>query len=171
MNKSASGYSLIEVVIYAALLGALAVFVANTMIISFKAFNQGRVNRRIVIDAETALERIVRESRMASSVDEVQSVLGSDSSNLALNSQVSPDDPTIIVKKFFISGGRLAFQEGAGDPRFLTAPNTTVSSFFVSKADSVHSQAVKISLLLESGSGSSNTSRYFYTTGVLRGGY
>src|SRR3989344_587811 len=120
------------------------VFVANTMITSFKAFNQGRVNRRIVIDAETALERIVR---------------------------ASTEDETAVVKKFFISGGRLAFQEGPGEARFLTAPNTYVSSFFVSSASSTRSQTVKISLILEAGSGSGFTSRNFYTSAVLRGGY
>ena len=171
MAKHTSGYSLIEVVVYAAILAALAVFVANTMITSFKAFNQGRVNRRIVIDAETALERIVRESRMASSVDETQSVLDSDFSNLVLNSRVSSEDETAVVKKFFISGGRLAFQEGSGEERFLTAPNTYVSSFFVSSASSTRSQAVKISLVLEAGSGPGFTSRNFYTSAVLRGGY
>src|SRR3989344_3754671 len=145
MAKHTSGYSLIEVVVYAAILAALAVFVANTMITSFKAFNQGRVNRRIVLDA--------------------------DFSNLVLNSRVSSEDETAVVKKFFISGGRLAFQEGSGEERFLTAPNTYVSSFFVSSASSPRSQAVKISLVLEAGSGPGFTSRNFYTSAVLRGGY
>ncbi|MEK7567224.1 MAG: hypothetical protein AAB527_03780 [Patescibacteria group bacterium] len=169
--KIASGYSLIETVVYAAILATLAIFVVNTLIISFKAFNQGRTNRRIVIDAETALERIVRESRMASSVDEAQSIFDSSQSNLVLNSQVSAEDAASIVKKFFISGGRLAFQEGAGSARFLTAPNTSVSSFVVSKSDSAHSQSVKVSLVLVAGVGSSVTSRSFYTSAVLRGGY
>src|SRR3989338_4825705 len=109
--KTSAGYSLIEMVVYAAILATLAVFVSDTTIVSFKAFNQSRTNRRIVIDAETALERIVRESRMASSVDEIQSVFDSDSSVLVLNSQVSAEDPTSIAKKFFISGSRLVFQE------------------------------------------------------------
>lgn len=170
-KNSKSGYTLIETVIYTAILASLSIFVANTIILAFVSFNKARTDRRVVIDAETALERIARESRAALSVDEVQSVLGSNPSKLVLNSVVGFGDNTPITKQFFVSEGRLAFQEGAGQAKFLTSPASTVASFIVFKSDTAHSQAVKITLELEAGSGQSVTRRSFYISAVLRGGY
>ena len=166
-----SGYTLIETLIYAAILASLSIFVANTIILAFASFNKARLDRRVVIDAETVLERIARESRTASSVDEAQSILGLNPSKLVLNSVVSPEDGTAITRQFFVSGGRLAFQEGSGEARFLTSPGSSVSSFVVSKSDTLRSQAVKVSLTLEAESGRNQTVRSFYVSAVLRGGY
>lgn len=171
VKNSKSGYTLIETVIYTAILTSLSIFVANTIILAFVSFNKARVDRRVVIDAETALERITRESRSALSVDEIQSVFGSNPSKLVLNSTVGFGDNTPIIRQFFVSGGRMAFQEGSGEIKFLTSPAATVSSFIVSKSDTARSQAVKISLSLEAGSGQSATNRSFYVSAVLRGGY
>lgn len=170
-NAKTSGYSLIEVVIYTAILASLTIFVANTVLLSFSSLKNARINRKINLSAETALERLIRESRLARSVDNTLSVLGSNPSTLVLESVASAVDATPSSKSFFISGGRLAFQKNGGEIKFLTAPNIYVSSFLVSKTESLHSEAVKINLILESSESASPVSRSFYISAVLRGGY
>lgn len=169
-NRRHLGYSLIETVVYTAILAALSVFVANTLLASFGALKAARANRRVVLSSETALERITREGRLASSVDENQSTLNQNPSTLVLNSVVSAGDSTPSSKSFFVSGGRLAFQQDGGEIKFITSPNADVSSFVVTKIDSLHSQLVKINLSINS-SGRSPVDRSFYASAVLRGGY
>lgn len=165
------GYGLIEVVIYTAILSALTLFVANTVLLSFSTLKSARINRRMALSAETALERIIREARMASSVDEALSVLGSDPATLVLNSVVSAENNAPSSKSFFVSGGRLALRESGGEIKFLTAPKISVSSFRVSKTESVHSQTVKINLNLKPADKALAEERKFYLSAVLRGGY
>lgn len=165
------GYSLVEAVIYTAILASLTIFVSNTVLLSFSALKNAKANRRTALSAETALERIIREGRMASSVNDASSVLGSDPAVLVLNSVVSATNNTPSSKSFFISEGRLAFRQDGGEIKFLTAPKISVSSFRVSKIESVHSQAVKINLALKPTDDALANERNFYLSAVLRGGY
>ena len=169
-NKK-SGFSLIEIVIYTAILAALSLFVANTTLLSFNSLNRARLNRKVALSAETALERLTREIKLASSINEAQSVLGTNPSTVVLNTVVSAEDITPASKIFSVSGGQITLQENGGEIKFLTAPGITVSSFTASGIDLLHSKAIKINLVIESGGGSIRTSKTFYASAVLRESY
>lgn len=165
------GYTLIEIVIYVAILAALSALVINTIIIMFSAFAKARLSQRIAIDGETALERLTRETRLASSVNDGQSVLDINLSVLALNSVKSAIDPAPVLKRFFVSDNRLVLQENSDPPVYLTSPKSAVSQFLISKIATAKSEAIKISLTVEAKSGSAESGRSFYNTVILRGSY
>lgn len=166
-----SGISLIEVVVYVAILAVISVLVVNTILIMFSAFAKAKALRRVILDGETALERITRETRLASSVDDTLSSLGVDPSHLVLNTVRSSTNSTPVNKEIYISEGRIVLKEGTDPAEFLTSPSTTVSSFVVSKIDTTNSQAIKINLTIGIGTSSGQLSRSLYNTTILRGTY
>ncbi|QQG45985.1 MAG: prepilin-type N-terminal cleavage/methylation domain-containing protein [Candidatus Niyogibacteria bacterium] len=170
MNKK-SGVSLIETVIYVAILAVLIVFTVNTILTMSSVYARARLIRRVAFDSETALERVTREIRLASSVDDGASSFDVNPSRVVLNTIKSFEDPTPEIKEFYLSGSRLAFREGAGAEKFLTSDDTDVSSFVVNKIQTQHSQALKITLIIEASGGKNQISRNFYQTAILKGGY
>lgn len=170
-NEVKKGLTLIEVVIYVAILAVLSVLVINTILLMFSAFTKARVVREISSDGEVALERIVREVRLATSINSGLSTFGTDSSHLALNTVRSPMDSTSVVKEIYVSGGRLVLQEDSGPLEYLTSPNSVIVSFLVFSILTNRSEAVKITLTLERERGSEQFSRSFFNTIILRGSY
>lgn len=165
------GFSLIETVIYVAILAVLSVLVVNTILIMFSAFTKASILRRVTLDGETAFERITREIRLASSINDGSSILNVNPSRLALNTVRSATDSTSVTKQFYVSSGRLVLQEDSNPIEYLISPRATTTSFIVSKITTTHSQVAKISLTLEVGKGSNQVSRSFFNTVILRGSY
>lgn len=160
-----------EIVVYAAIVAALSVFVVQAILGMAGAFTEAKTVRRVTQDGETALERITREVRLASVVDDAASMLGSHPSRLSLDTVRSSSDPTSANKDFYVSGGRIAFQQDGGAVEYLTSPTSSTTKFIVTKIVTPHSQAVRIELTLQAAGRATTTIRSFFNTVVLRGGY
>lgn len=164
------GIGLVEGVIYIAILAVILVLVINTVLAMFSAYSQARVLRRVSLDAESGLERMVREIRLSQRID-ASSQLGSDSSRLVLNTIRSADDPVGAVKEFYLSGNRLAMKTDGGPEEFLTSNNTDIDVFKLEQIITGRSEAVKITFSLTGLLGRDLASRTFYASAVLRGSY
>jgi type II secretory pathway pseudopilin PulG len=165
------GFSLIEIVIYVAILATLSVLVVSAIVIMFTAFAKAKLSQRTALDGQTALERLTREIRLGLSVNDAESILGTSPSKLVLNSVKSPTDSAPALKQFFVSDNRLVLRENSDPIIFLTSPKSAVSQFLISKISTAESEAVKISLTIEAKRGSAESSRLFYNTVILRGSY
>src|SRR3989344_6517536 len=152
------GFTLIETIVYAAILAVLSVAVIATILSMTSAFAKAKILRRLTLDAETVLERVSRDARSASAVDDAASVLNASSSRLSLDTG----------NNFYISGGRVAFQQNGGVVDYLTSPTSSTTSFFVTKITTARSEAVKIQLTLSAGSGEGQITRSFFSTVILR---
>lgn len=170
IHKRSGGTTLLETVFYVAVFAGLLIFLVNTMLVFSAALGQAKRVRRVTLDAETALERAVRESRLASGVN-TTSVLDTPSSVLALDTVMSATDSTAVKKTFAVLGGRLTLQEGGGAPVALTSPDVIVSSFIVSQITTTHSEAVRLLFTLKIGADTALVERTFQHTAVLRGSY
>ena len=160
-----------EVIVYTALLTVISVYAITAILGMVTAFAKAKTLHRLTLDGETALERISREARLASAVDDASSVLGANLSRLSLDTAKSATDPTPSDKDFAVSAGRVALQEDAGPVQYLTSPTASTTAFVVTKITTPRSQAVKIVLTLEAGSGQNLISRSFYDTIILRQSY
>lgn len=169
-NKT-KGISIIETVIYMAILAGILVFAANSIILISSIYHKSKISRRVASDAEVGLERIIRETRLAYGVDALSSVFDSDSSVVELESFVSATDLTPISKKLYLNGGRIYLQEGLGSPLALTSSKVTVNKFSASYIFSPNSEALKYEIFLRSGEGKASSSAEFFSTAILRGSY
>ena len=160
--------TLIEIVVYTAILFILTLVVVNVVIAMNRTYRTFTSLSTVETSAEVSLERMTREIRDATSVDTAQSTLGSSPGQLMLNTTDASGTATTI--QFFTLGQTLRVKEAGVDVGPLSGA-ARVSNLVFRKLVSAQATAVKIEMTLESGSGSNYESKQFYSTVVLRGSY
>ena len=140
------GFSTIELLVYLAIVATALTLIVGTALGLSRAYGGAANLARIERDAVAILERITRETRAGASVD------GG-------------------TREFFVSDGALHMKENGVDQGALTGSTIAVSSFVVRPITTGRSEAVKIELALQSGSGTASTTKRFYATTILRNSY
>ena len=164
------GSSLLETLIYAAILGMVAVFAVSSILAMMKSYSSVKMSRDLNFSASVAMERMASEIRLANGIDDAGSVLAASPGKLKLDTTDSLGSPVII--EFFLSGTGIFIKEGSGAPEALTASNTEIASLIFNKITSSSvSKAVKISLIAKAKGGRMERTEKFYNTAILRGSY
>lgn len=169
MNKN-RGSSLIETLIYAAILGTVAVFATGSILAMMRSYSSVKMSRDLNFSASVAMERMANEIRLASGIDDAGSAFATSSGKLKLNTIDSSGFPATI--EFFLNGTGVFVKEGANVPEALTASNTEITSLVFNKIDSsAVSKAVKINLTAKVKGNKMEKTENFYNTVILRGSY
>lgn len=164
------GTSLIETLIYSAILGVVAVFTTSSLLVTMKSYSSVKLSRDINFSASTAIERMTNEIRLANSIDNAGSVFAISPGKLKVNTTDAFGAPTTI--EFFLSGFGVFVKEGTNSPEALTASSTEILSLVFDKINSAStSSAVKISLTVKAKNGNLDRTEKFYNTAILRGSY
>jgi len=164
------GSSLIETLIYAAILGMVAVFTTNSLLVIMKSHSSVKLSRDLNFSASTAMERMTNEIRMANSIDDAGSVFATSPGKLKLNTTDISGAPTTV--EFFLSGAGVFIKEGLGSSESLTSSTTEITSLiFNNTTASTTSKAVKIGLVVKAKAGTIERLEKFYNTTILRGSY
>jgi hypothetical protein len=142
----------------------------GSILIIIRVSTNIRLARNLNISSRTAMERIIREIRLADSIDGT-STFGSHPGYLKLNTIDANNNPTTM--EFFLTGSNLMIQEGASSPESLTSSNVTVSNLvFYQISPSTASKAIKVEMTLTSIlPNGQQKSEKFYDTVVLRRSY
>lgn len=173
-NKRKAGnqraFTLIEILIYIALLVVILVGVVNAIAMLSSSYRNVSVAKSIEGSAINLIDRIVRETRNAESIDAANSSFGVTPGTLSLNTFDASDNPMTV--RFSVSNGRVILTENGISLGPITSSNVAVTSLIFRSFSTTTSSAVKIELTLESASTSPvYFSRNFYGTAVLRGSY
>ncbi len=175
-TRGSRGYSLVETLIYIALLAIIVYALISALVIMTKAYRTTKASKSIENSAMFALDRMVREIRDAKSIDASHSVFGTTPGELYLNT--TDTSGTALTDDFYVSGQILRLKQNGVDVGPLTLSGARVTNLVfrsISNAQpsdgTVVSTAVKIEMTIESGTGSSLKSRKFYEAAVLRGSY
>lgn len=168
-NNKQNGYSLVEIVVYLAIFTSLSVLVINSFIVVASSFSTTRTNRDLLESGSTSIERIAREIRQATSVDIVNSTLGSSPGVLQLNS-VDSSGNTVLIK-FSVSNGALNLYEAGTLVGNILGQNITVNSLIFRRISTTNGEAVKIEMRLTDSTSKNSESANFYDTIILRGRY
>ncbi len=164
------GLSLLESVVYVALIALVLVSSINIMLISVRAFAVGRAEHALATEGRAAMDRIIYEVRLASATETASSVLGTSPGTLALTTIVSPDDETAITRTITMTSAAVMIAEGASSAVPLTAGVVPQAlTFYRTAAGS--SEAVRVVLRLSAGTGVAAKTATFYGMAVLRGSY
>ncbi len=161
------GFTLIEIIIYTAIIAIIFILVVNSLTVVIRAFNQGRVAIKINNSAELAMERMTREIRFAYDID-ISSVLG----HLVLStySISSPETPTTI--EFYLDSGKLMVKEGVWPADQLTSSDLSVTNLVFRQITAYStSKAIKIEMTIQGSSGNYQKTENFYNTAILRKSY
>lgn len=164
-----NGYSLVEIIIYLAIFTTLSVLVINSFVIVLGSFNTTRSNRNLLESGSLAMERISREIRQASSVDIVNSTMGSNPGVLQLNNTNSGG--AAMVMKFVVENGILNMYKDGVLVGNLLGQNILVDNLIFRHIATTNGEAVKIELTLEDSGSKISRVENFYDTIILRGAY
>jgi type II secretory pathway pseudopilin PulG len=156
------GYTLIEALIYIALLIGIAVILVQTLIFLSSEFRDAKKLRIIHVSAENALERIVRELRFADDISIVSSVFDTHPGTLVLSS-IDPATETPQTITISSSGTQITLQKGSGSVDALTPATVDVENIVYRLITTPLSKAVKVELRIDG--------KNFYTTALLRRSY
>jgi|SRR3989344_1694081 len=157
------GFTLIEMVVYAAILGVITVLAVNSTLLMVQAYTNLRVSRDLNAGATAVLERLTREIRSADSVSTALT------NQLILNTKDSGGAATTI--EFYVTGGLMNVREGGVGQGSLMPSSTSVGSFVPQALTGTNSSAVKIDLTMSASRGTISKTRTFYTTVTMRGSY
>ncbi|MBI5816966.1 MAG: type II secretion system protein [Candidatus Yonathbacteria bacterium] len=167
-SQSERGFTLIEMVVYAAVLGVLTVVAINSMLIMTQAYASLRASRDLNASATAVLERMTREIRTATGIDP-SSVTGTNPSDLVLNTKDAGGAATTV--EFYVQNGLINVKEGGVAKGALMTSSTQATNFVVRTMSGTNSKAVKIELTITATRGTKSKTRNFYNTVVLRGTY
>ena len=162
------GFTLVEMVIYTAILVAILLLIVSFIISFGKAYNVLRSTIHINNSATVSFERMIREIRQANDVDTAASTLNTHPGVLVLK---TTEAGTPVTLEFYISGGILAVKKDGVDAGTLTRTDVTITNLVFRNLSNGISEAVKVEMTLESDVADTTKVRKFYGSAVLRDSY
>ncbi len=166
------GFSLAESLVYMALLVFLLVGIINAIVMLSSMYRNVRTARSVESSAISLMDRIVRETRNAESINSAQTSWGISSGSLGLNT-VDANGVTGTMR-FYIatSTSRAMLEKNGVSMGPLTESNVIVTNLTFRSYATTTSSAVKIEMTITSASTSPvYITRNFYGTVILRGSY
>lgn len=169
-RRASFGFSVMEMLIYIAILAVISVLAVNSILIIIKSFNQYRLLRFINAAGQMSMERIIREIRLAGDIDETGSVFDIHPGRLKLNT-VDPDTETSTTMEFFVSSDVLMLKKGETNAIPLTSDNVSLANLTFRKISASSAKAVKIEMEIRSENGDFSKAEKFNNGAVLRKSY
>lgn len=160
------GFSLIEMVVYVAILVFMLIIVIEVVFSITRANRTLKSARAIELSAVTALERINREVRNADTIDTAASTFGANPGTLSLDGRDALGAAYSV--EFYLSAGKVRVRENGADAGPLTLASSSVTSLIFNRFSATTSEGVRIEMRVESGTTTSYRSETFYSTVLVR---
>lgn len=191
--QASRGYTLLEALIYIAVLALISYLVVSVLITMVHSFLEGRRLRALNEAGAIVMERLVREIRAGKYVETAASEFNIHPGRLVLNStdvngnsylaefstdvhELSTAENTFWITPVYASPptffvGAIALQVGQGEPTILHPSYISADSVIFRLISTPVSQAVKIDVTLSDIRRTPPLSATFHDTVVLRGSY
>lgn len=173
------GTSLIELMIYIGILAVMTLFIVAGIVQISQAFLQVRNERKVALAAESALERIVREIQLGTTLDTVTNTLV-----LIRGYNHCTECPNGISglkgKKIEFVSNKIQLDTDTGDAvnaQDITPGDVKIEFPSISRLTEVvgmnssHSKGLRITFTASAGAGKTYVSHKYYATAILRGSY
>jgi type II secretory pathway pseudopilin PulG len=131
--KEKKGITLIEVLVYIALLALASVIIVSFVISLITTQNKISLEKDTWENAQFAIDRISRDIQKASTINEGESTFEVNPGELTLNTYINSGDINTTAVKYYISNDRLYTKEGDGAAEPLTGENVNVTNFYLKK--------------------------------------
>lgn len=170
--KRPAGFSLLEMLIYVALLSAFSLMVVFVLLSVASSYRTLRAQVHLNTDAAAIIDRLGHQIRLADGVDGA-SVLDSSPGVLKLSYSKNQNNEgqggaAVTSAEFYLSGGVLHLKQNDADTGALTGSNTTLSSLIFRKVGSGTAAGVRTEFTLTSVDGTASSTQNFYTFFVMR---
>jgi len=171
--KIRQGYTLIEAIIYAALLATIAVLAVNFLLQVLNVYLRARAEREVLSNARLILETVSKAIAEAAEIYYPTSKFYKDDGQLSLitPSNALPEHTTAYVDFWINEGFMYMRQEGVGTTT-LSAASVRVNKFRLERiVQGLGREAVKITLQVSNAPAKVSASTTLNSTIVLKGNY
>lgn len=171
MNKK--GVSLIEIIVYVALLGGISVFIANSLIHITNAYHRARAEREVISNARLLLEAINKSVSQAQAVYAPTSRFDDDAGQLSLVTVIGADpEHETAYLDYYVDNGRLYRRAEGENETPLSASTVRISKFRLERiVQSTNREAVRVTLEAQYALPKFAASIILNSTTALRGNY
>lgn len=168
--NSRRGITLIEGVVYIALLGGISVLLINFAIYTLGVHQRAWAERELIVNGRLLIDTLKNAVSESESVYTPTSVFNNDAGQLSLVAATSSPHASEYTD-FWIDNGRLMIRKEGGSDLALSSPGISVVKFRVEHVtQTFNREGVRITLQLNKG-GKFPGSITLSTASVLRGGY
>ncbi len=168
INKRQRGFTLVETLVYAAglviLLGAMTGFLYY-MYDWYRTVTIAPRNDRVGV---VLVDRIARDIRASASINVASSVFSTTSGAISVTSTATPVATTTTIT---LSNGRITYKINSGSVQYLSPPDVTVSSLYMTQITTAISTAVKIDVELSYSTRAGIQKRTYTGLAILRQSY
>lgn len=171
--KKTRGISLIEVVVYVALLGIISVFLIRFLLQTLDAYYLAQAERETISNARLLLETLDKNIAESRAVYWPTSRFNESSGQLSLitDSGALPEHESAFVD-FWVDNGRLWTRKEGGSDAALSAASVVVSEFRLEwMLQGLGRETVRITLRVDYGGPKYKSSVTFHSSTALRGKY
>lgn len=171
--KKNGGFSLIEAVVYVALLTMVSVFIANSFIFLATTYGRTRAEREVLANARSILARISAYIAASQEIYVPTSIFDADAGQLSLvTAATSTPGHTTAYADFWTDGGIVHIREEGSVPQPLSAASVRITVFkFERITQASGREAVRMTVRADAATGKFPASATLITTIALRGNY
>jgi len=172
-KKSHHGFSLLEAVVYVALLGVVIVFIANSLIFLVQTYARARAEREVLANARSIVDHLATKSSSSQETYSFTSKFDTDAGQLSLVSVVAPTTGhTTAYADFWVDNGVVYMREEGGAETALSAATVRVTILrFERIIQALGREAVRMTIRVDAASPTFPASAILTTTTALRGNY
>jgi type II secretory pathway pseudopilin PulG len=165
-HKNKKGFSIMEIIVYFAILGIISVLVTDNIISLFKNYNIVRANQEIEYNAISILDKLTKDIKEAENVILGQSSFSVPLGMVTLKIASSTNGFITDTRKFYLNENRLKYDKNGVYFGDLSTKKVQVSNFKIYYITGTTTEAIKVELGIESkpNLNSSIISKNFYTT-------
>lgn len=174
MNKSShrqnrqTGYTLLEVLIYASGLVMLAGAISGFLFYMYGWYQSATISSRIDQVAISLATRLEGDIRSGTSIDLSGSTLDADLGTIAIES-ISSDSSTTTV--YSLSSGRVTWSQNGGGTDYLTPADMNITRFRLTPIDTPVSSAIRFEIEALFTQNKQSVTRSYEGLAILRRSY
>ncbi len=172
-TSSKQGVSLIEIIVYVALLGGISVFIANFLVQVVNSYHRARAEREVLSNARLVLETVNDSIAPAVNIYTPTSRFNDDAGQLSL---VVPTESEAthqsLFTDFWVDNGRFFMRQEGGNSIPLSASSVRVAKFRLERiVQGLGREAIRVTLQIDYAIPKFAASATLNSTTALRGNY
>ena len=168
-HSQQQGFTLIEMLVYIALVAIIIGALVNTLVVLAQSYKQVLASRTLDSSALLSLDRMTSVIRSSGSIDFSNTTLNSSAGVLTLNAHDA--NGAAYTAKFYVQDGVIHMDTNGVFEDRLTSSSTAVTSLMFRYIDTPVSDAVRIELTLAADVNGYNKVENYYTTAILKNSY
>lgn len=172
-NETARGTTILEIVVYTALFGIIAIIISNFLIQIVGAYNISRAEREVLSNGRLLLETVTKSLAEAKEIYTPTSAFNKDLGQISLITKtgVQPEHETAYID-FWVDHGRLWMRKEGANPTPLSASSVRVGKFRLERlSQGLGRDAVRLTLQVNFAQQKFSSTITLNATTALRGNY